>query len=223
MVKKITPKDTEKKPDDASSQRILLEEYRALHAHYLDVRNQGVTRINFFITAASVALGGVLAIGSANAIPVIYFKLMLLSALTILVAIGIEIYNFLIQRDLASDRDVRGMARIRNYFVKLDPDLENYFINSIYDVPTYYLVDKSSGTRRVAQIIEGFLLGLDAAILISFMSLPLEIYVAAGICVTVLAYLILEFGAHVRLRQALRFVENDMRFNENVDTKLKTY
>jgi hypothetical protein len=47
-------------------------------------RSEGVTRVNFFITAASVALGGVFVLGSSNTISIVYFKIILFLTLTLL-------------------------------------------------------------------------------------------------------------------------------------------
>jgi len=219
MVKKIENKEKDHIVPETPSQRILLEEYRSMHSEYLSRRNEGVIRLNFFITAASVLLGGAFVLGSGTSnLPLVYFKLALLSALFILIVVGLEICNFLVYRDIASDRDIRGLARIRNYFAKLDPDLENYFVSNTNDTPTGYITRNNSGMRRVAQVIVGFLFGLISTILSTFISLPIETYLAIEISVTILVILILELIARRRFRRALENVEKNINFRKNLVT-----
>lgn len=220
MVKKIENKEKDHIVSETPSQRILLEEYRSMHSEYLSRRNEGVVRLNFFITAVSVLLGGALLLGSGTSnVPLVYLKIVLLSAIFILIVLGLEICNFLIYRDIASDRDIRGLARIRNYFTKLDPDLENYFVTSTHDTPTGYITRNNSGMRRVSQVIVGFLFGLASTILSTFISLSIEIYLAVGISVTILAVLILELIARRRFRRALENVGKNINLRKSLETK----
>jgi hypothetical protein len=192
----------------------LLEEYQFLYTQYLNRRAEAVTRINFFITAASVSLGGVLIFGSGNAnISFFTFKSVLLAALIILFTIGIEIHTFTIHRDIASDRDARGLARIRRYFMELDPSLKSYFVSYVTDAPTGYLVRNTSGMRRVMQIIEGFLAGLALMILSTFVSNSPFIYLVIGIGVTILTYIILGAISRRRFRIALENAKRESKFS----------
>jgi hypothetical protein len=220
MVRKTEIKDKNPISPESASQRILLEEYRSIHSEYLNRRDEGVTRLIFFITAASVLLGGTLVFASgASNLPLVYFKIILLSAIFILTVIGLEICNFLVYRDIASDRDIRGLARIRNYFTKLDPELEEYFVTSTSDTPTGYISRNSSGMRRVAQVIVGFLFGLASAILSTFVFLPLGVNIAIGVGITILVVLILELNARRKFKRALENAEKNIKFKKNVDTK----
>jgi len=217
MVKKTEIKDKAPISPESPSQRILLEEYRSIHSEYLNRRDEGVTRLNFFITAASVLLGGALVLAGASSFPIVYFKLILLSAIFILIVIGLEICNFLVYRDIASDRDIRGLARIRNYFTKLDPELEDYFVTSTSDTPTGYISRNSSGMRRVAQVIVGFLFGLASAILSTFLFLSLVVNIAIGAGITILVVLVLGLNARRKFKRALESVERNIKFSKKVD------
>jgi hypothetical protein len=217
MAKKIETKDI---VPITSSQSIMLEEFRGLHSDYIHQRTEGVTRVNFFITAMSVVLGGVLVFASSNNATIIsYFRLILLAALMILVTIGLDVYNFLIQRDMATDRHIRGMARVRNYFVKLDPNLEDYFVNKIYDTPSGYLIAKSSGMRRSTEIVVGFLAGIFLTVLSSYFTFVLEINLAVGIGATVLTAVLLEMNARRRLEKARKNAEKETKFNKSPNAK----
>jgi hypothetical protein len=218
MAKKIVTNDLDNKMyPETSSQRMLLEEYRALHGDYIQQKSEGITRMNFFITAMSVVLGGVLVFASnitATMIP--YFRLILLGAIFILATIGLDVDSFLIQRNIDIDRDIRGMARIRNYFVKLDPNLEMVFVNDIRDISTDYLVVKGSGMRRSAEVIVGFLIGIALIVLSSYFPLTLKNNFVMGISVTLCTALFLEFRAH-RILDKERI--NAQKFNRNVTQK----
>ena len=166
MAKKTENKDLVDFSHETSSQRILLEEFRLLQERYSNARSEGVTRLSFFITSTSVALGGVLVFVSGNlTLPVIYTKLIVLATLLFLSSIGLEIYNTLVFRDITTDRYERGLARIRHYFIKLDPQIKEYFVGKVIDIPTNFLIMKNSRMRRSAQLIIGFLLGLASTIL----------------------------------------------------------
>jgi hypothetical protein len=204
MVRKRDTGVSKNLTSHSSSENILLEEYRALQGDYIQQRGEGVTRMNFFITAMSVILGGVLvfASGNNNTTMISDFKLVLLVALTIMITIGIDVYGFLTQRNINIDRDIRGMARIRSYFVNLDSDLEKFFINSIDDTPTAFLIAKGSGMRRSTEIIVGFLAGFASAILSSYYISSLEINIIIAIMFTILTASFLEYFARRKLGKA---------------------
>ena len=202
---------------ESSSERILLEEYQFLYTQYMNRRTEAVTRINFFITAASVSLGGVLVFGSGNAnLSFLTFKSVLLAALIILFTIGIEIHTYTIHRDITSDREARGLARIRRYFIELDPQLENYFVNYVTDAPTGYLVKNTSGMRRVMQIIESFLMGLVLTILSTFVANSPLVYLAIGVGGTIVTYMVFDAISRRRFRIALQHAKREAKFS-NLD------
>lgn len=181
MAKKVETQVHKNSTSSTSSQSILLEQYRALNSDYIQQRGEGVTRMNFFMAAMSVVLGGALVFASGNNATMISdFRLVLLAALIILTTIGIDVYSFLIQRNIDIDRDIRGMARVQSYFVYLDPVLENFFVNGIHAAPTDFLTAKGFGMRRSAEIIIGFLLGFISAILSSYFRFTLEIDIVIG-------------------------------------------
>jgi hypothetical protein len=217
MPRKVKTINTQNRKVDfkSSSERILLEEYQFLYTQYLNRRTETLTRMNFFITAASVSLGGVLVFGSGNAnVSFLIFKSVLLAALIILFTIGIEIHTYMIHRDIASDRDLRGLARIRRYFLELDPQLENYFVNHVTDAPTGYLVKNTSGMRRVMQIIEGFLIGLAIMLLSTFLTDSPFVYLVVGIGVTIFTYLILETISRRGFRIALQNANREAKHSK---------
>ena len=215
MDRKNKPRDISL--EETSSQRILLEEYRALNADYLNLRSEGVNRVNFFITALSVVLGGVLVIASNTTLPILYFKFILSTAALILASIGFEIHGYLIHREISSALLMRGLARIRNYFVKLDPQIRDHFVTKVADTPTGSLIHKRSGLRRTIQIIEGFLVGLIVAVLSTLLPISQGVNVGFGVGVTVLTITLLEFKARRKLNQAFESAIAEMKFNDDLN------
>ena len=212
MVGKRRAKDAIGLSLETSSQRILLEEFRFLESRYTTNRESGIARMNFFVTAASVGLGGVLVFGSNNNVPFTYFRFILLAALIILAAVGLDVYSTLVARVIAADRYVRGLARIRHYFIELDPGIKDYFLSRITDAPTNYLNPKSSGMRRTAQIVESFLLGLSLTLLSTFLPLAPEANILIGSASSILIFIILEANARRRISMALKTAQQTINF-----------
>lgn len=218
MDRKSKARDITNLLQETSSQRILLEEYRALNADYLNLRSEGISRVNFFITATSVVLGGALVLASSNStLPVLYFKLILLTAALILATVGLETYSYLIHREISSDRLMRGLARIRHYFVKLDPQIRDHFVTKVADTPTGSLIHKHSGLRRTTQIIEGFFVGLIFAVLSTFLPFSQVRNIGFGTGVTVLTIILLEINARWKLDKAYKTAVAEMKFNDDLN------
>jgi hypothetical protein len=167
--------------------------------------------MNFFITATSVAIGGVLVFGSNSSnLPADYFTFILLITLILLVIIGLDLYGYLIHRDISADRDERGLARIREYFINLDPKIKECFVTKHSDGPTRYITYNGSGVRRIAQVIDAFLLGLIIIILLTFIRIIPEIAISIGFITTLLAFLVLEINARRRLGAVLKKVKQNI-------------
>jgi hypothetical protein len=218
MARKNQPDIQDEWRAETSSQRILLEEYRLLQSRFLDLQNEGLTRMNFFITAASVSIGSFLVFGSNN-LSELYFKIILLIIVALLSMIDIYICRFFISREIAVDRYERGLARIRNYFVRIDADLKDYFVTKIFDVPTGNIKGNNSGMRQSAQLIGAFLLGLEGSILMTFTSLFVEIDILTGFVIAILAFSILEWNAQRRFKKVVEAVETEMKFKEKSNAK----
>ena len=220
MAKKIETRVRRNSTSSTSSQSILLEQFRALNSDYIQQRGEGVIRMNFFIAAISVVLGSALVFASRNNQTMIpHFRLVLLSALVILATIGLDVYSFLIQRNIDIDRDIRGMARVKTYFVNLDPGLENFFVNGIHDTPTDFLTTKGFGMRWSAEIIMGFLLGFIFAVLSSDFPLALEVDILIGVSMGIFTTLLLENNARRHLEKARRKAERELNLTKNVTAK----
>jgi hypothetical protein len=218
MAKKKQPDTQYEGAAETPSQRILLEEYRLLQGRFLDLQNEGLTRMNFFITAASVSIGSFLVFGSSN-LPPLSFKITLLIIIALLSMIDIYICRFFISREIAIDKYERGLARIRDYFIRLDTNLEDYFVTKTFDVPTNNIQGNNSGMRRSAQLIGAFLVGLAGSILTTFTTLPVEINILVGTMLAILVFAVLELNAQRRFGKAVAQIEKEMKFTERINAK----
>jgi len=220
MARNIERKDLDGFSHETSSQRILLEEYRLLQSRFLDLQGEGVMRMNFFITAASVSIGSLLVFGGGNSnVSPLYFKLAMLTILVLLGIINFYICRFFVSREIAVDRYERGLARIRRYFIQLDHTIEDYFVTRVLDVPTSNIVGNNSGMRRAAQLIEAFLLGLAFTISATFSTFRLEIDFLIGLTTAVFVFLIFEVTAQRKFKKAEKNAEKEMKFKERVNAK----
>jgi hypothetical protein len=221
MAKNTENKDSDAFLHETSSQHILLEEYRMLQGRFTNLRDEGMTRMNFFITSVSVAIGGVLIFGSGNNnLSVEYFKFILLGTIALLTVVGCGIFDFLVSRDIAADRCERGLARIRYYFVRLDPVIENYFVTAVANNPTRYLTRKYSNTRRTAQTVVAFLLGLAFLIISTFIDIRPELDILIGFVMAIIVFIALEAYARKKIIKAFRIVEKETQFfSDSVTTR----
>jgi len=212
MAKNTENKELDAASRETSSQRILLEEYRLLQSRFLSLRDEGINRLNFFITVASLSIGSILVFGAGNkGIPTEYFKIALVIVSIVLSIVNYDICKFLVSRDIVTDKYERGLARIRNYFVKLEPDIKDRFVTKIMDTPTNYLIKKNSGMQRTAQVLEGFLLGLAATILSTFLILDTLVDILIGCGMAVIVFVVLEVLARTRYNQALKRIEDEIK------------
>jgi hypothetical protein len=221
MVKKIATKPLAEFVQETSSQRILLEEYRSLQTRFLNLQDEGVSRMNFFITAASVSIGSILVLGSSNNSNISqYIPIALLIVSTILAIINHYICNFFTHRDIVADRYERGLARIRRYFANLDPALEDYFVTRITDIATGNTVKNTSGMRRSAQITESFLIGLSVSMTL-LIATPLDskLDIVIGIFIVFVSFIFLELYAQTKYRKARLDAEKKMKFMDGINAK----
>jgi hypothetical protein len=208
--------DEVQSPQPASAD-FLLEEYRMLQGRFHSLRNEGINRLNFFLTFTSAVLGGTLLLGSSGTLTPTFLKLILLGVLVLLTGVGFDVFQFIVVRDIVTDRVERGMSRIRRYFIEQDGHLKDFVLYPYYDDPTDYLTKKQSpGIQRTAQTIQAFTAGLGAAIITDLVSLPLIVAIGIGLAVFGLDFYALDRYARRQLVGALDKVRGNVLFPRNV-------
>jgi hypothetical protein len=190
-------------PDNAVSADFMLHEYEALRARFEALRSEGINRLNFFLTLTSAVVGGFIILGGNSGLPAPVLRAILLIALLLLAIVGLDVYQYTITRDRVSDTVVRGMNRIRRYFVERDPDLEKFLMYPPDDELTSYIADRSSlGVRRIAQTVHSFIIGLAVGLVIDLLTPIISFSFLIGIITFVIDFSILEFYGRRKLRRA---------------------
>lgn len=208
--------DSNKPPTNLASAEFMLEEYKMLRERFHSLRNEGVSRLSFFVALTSAVIGGVLILGSN--LPLVTFRLMLLAAIVLLASVGIDVVQFMITRDDVTDRVERGMSRVRRYFVEHDPSLKNFIIFPYCDEPTNYITKLSVlGIRRTALTVQSFTVGLAVGIIADWLNMRFEASVVLGLVAFGVNFLIWEQIAKRKFIRALVRAESDRRFPQSQD------
>jgi hypothetical protein len=159
---------TQQAHQETPSADFMLEEYKLLQERFHSLRNEGLNRLNFFITLTSVIAGGVLIFANNSNFSPQFVKILIATAFVMLSIIGWDICGTLVARDRATDRVERGMARIRRYFIQRDPSISDFLIFPHHDEPTRYVTKLSgAGVRRSAQAIQSFIVSIIVGVVVS--------------------------------------------------------
>jgi hypothetical protein len=200
-----------KSPEDSASSEFMLEEYKMLRERFHSLRNEGVSRLSFFIALTSAVIGGVLVLG--NNIPLASFRLMLLAALILLASVGADVVQFMVTRDSVTDRVERGMNRVRRYYIQHDPSLKDFVIFPYHDEPTSYITKQGVlGIRRTALTVQSFTVGLAVGVVADWLNVRFEVSVALGLIAFAANFLILEQNAKRKFAKALVQAESNVKF-----------
>jgi hypothetical protein len=208
-MKPSQPQESEK----TKSADFMLAEYRVLQERFLSLRDEGLNRLNFFITLTSVITGGVLIFANNSNFSSQFVQILIVVAFFVLSIIGGDICGTLAARDRATDRVERGMTRIRHYFVQKDPSLSNFLIFAYHDDPTRYVtVTSGAGVRRSAQAIQSFIVSIIVGISANLGNLRIEYVGLLSILAFIVNFLILETRARKTYKDALIKAKNDAKF-----------
>lgn len=212
-MKKGTQAPETKEPLEYSAS-FLIEEYKMCLESYNRMRDDGTNRLNFFIALASALLGGAVLIASnSTQLTRLDIEILLLVILAFLIFIGVDIYNFTLSRQFALDKWLRGMNRIRRYFVDHDMSIEKYLVHSLDDEPTGHITHRESvGIRRINQIILAFMIGLAAGDLLSMFNIVIVISALVGFLVMLISAFIFERSAIHKINKYITRIQNDVHF-----------
>jgi len=160
----------------------LLAEYAQINDERKRQREDGLHRLNFFITLTSSVLGGLVVVSGFGSLSGFQLRLIALGTLVFLIGVGWGTFLFSIARDISADRDIRAVARIRKYFVDANPDLLPYLTWQAHDEPTSYITGRHiSNIRNTIQLILSVLTGLIVGILVTFLTLQLRFWLTIGL------------------------------------------
>jgi amino acid permease len=191
------------------SVKFLLQEFSQIDSERLRLRSEAVQRLNFFLTLTSAVLGGLVLFGnSANTSNNEFLALAALIALSI---IGWQTYDFIVGRDINSDRLLRAGGRIRRYFADNDPAIQKYLMWQIHDEPSKYITHNDSAVRRTIESILAFLVSFAVGLLVNIISQQSFLTIVIIGVVTFIVFLSgLEFYASRRFHRAVIDAEAEM-------------
>ncbi len=188
--------------------QFLLEEYKQLDNERIRLRDEGIARLNFFLTLTSAVLGGIVLFGQSNA----SFKIeyILLIALIFLSVIGWYTFNFTVDRDINTDRLLRAAGRIRRYFTKKSPDIKAHIMWQDHDEPSKYVTRNNSIVRKIMHAALSLLLALTIGLLLNLATQNAMISILAGVVSFVIFLSGFEFYARRHFRKAAKEAETQI-------------
>jgi hypothetical protein len=192
----------------------LMREYQELLREYEYVRDEGVKRLNFYLTVTSSILAGLVFLSQISS-TMMTFQIAAIGASFFLLLIGLPLYRSIIYRDTNSDTLLRQISRVRQYFVSQSPSIEIYVSRSVNDEPTGYVLRNSSDLRVTLQAI---LAVLFSAIMGFSLNLFINDSLIAGIASVVLFvvdYLALNAYAKQQYKTAADRATKSVRFPKN--------
>ena len=149
-----------KNNDDAKKSVIdfLLAEYNEMNAERNRLREEGLKRLNFFITITTSVIGGLTVLAGWSPITTYQFQLIAIVAFFFLLIIGWGTFRFSIYRDIDLDYQIRSIARIRRYFLNLDSSIHKFLSEEKDDdEPTRYITGENiSSFRTTTHMILSF-------------------------------------------------------------------
>ncbi len=185
--------------------QFLLEEYKQLDNERVRLRDEGIARLNFFLTLTSAVLGGIVLFGQST--PSFKIEYILLIALIFLSIIGWYTFSFTVDRDINTDRLLRAAGRIRRYFTNNSPNIKSHIMWQDHDEPSKYVTSNNSVVRKIMQATLSLLLGLTVGLLINLISRNIVILLSAGVVSFVIFWLNFEFYARRHFKKAVKDAE----------------
>ena len=185
--------------------RFLLQEFGQLDSERLRLKGEAVQRLNFFLTLTSAILGGLVLFGQSSVL--IGVQYVALVALLFLSMIGWYTLEYIVGREINTDRVLRAGARIRRYFTNSDPSIQQYLMWPDHDGPTGYITHNNSAIRRTIEAVLSFLLAASAGLLLGILNLIPSTSVVIGIISFILFLVGFEFYASRRFKRAVKKAE----------------
>lgn len=196
-----------------ASEEFLLIELSEIYQEFRRLRDEGVRRLNFYITLVSGFLGALLILMQFSAISGQTLHLVSIVALGLLFLLGWDTFRYLISRDIGSDFNMRAMARIRHYFVRLDPKLEDYVLWDTNDNPSFYVDRKLLPmTVTTMSILMGLLVALAVGAMTDLLAAHIILTITAGLVAFILVFGVLLLYARWRYKRAHQVARRLVKF-----------
>ncbi len=185
----------------------LMAEYSELNEELKRQRDSRLRRLNFFVTITSSVLGGLIIVSGFGSITTVQFHFISLGALFFLLLIGWGTFRYSVERDIKTDEHIRAIARIRHYFVELDPIIKEHLTWQDNDEPTHYIWGRASTIRTTAHVIVSVLCALTVGLIMNLVIKNLPILLAIGLVIFVVAF----FGLDNYIKRRFQAAQSDAR------------
>jgi hypothetical protein len=197
----------EKLPD------FMIAEYSEVFQEHRRLRDEGIKRLNFFVTLSTAVLGGLVLLSEISSFMQSAFRWIVLLSIFLLLILGWDVYRYLVSREISSDFNMRTMGRIRRFFIGDDPRIADYFLWNTHDEPSIYVKKRSlSSLITTISFFLSALLAFGVGVLLSFYLSRLEPVFGVGILVFVAGTLLLRTSAQKRIKSAGEQALASMKF-----------
>jgi pilus assembly protein TadC len=190
----------------------LIAEYNEISQENRRLRQEGIARLNFFITITSSVLAVLAFLSQENSVAIAVFQAVAIGILLLLFFVGLDTFRFTIRRDIKTDLNIRAIARIRRFFALRNPKIQQYLTWQYHDEPTAWITSNTSNVRLTAQYILSFICALIAGLLLNLIGMPLAAAIALGVIVLVGSFIILQRYAARQFQEARSQAKRSMRF-----------
>jgi hypothetical protein len=203
---------TDNTSDRQNTVDFLIAEYTQISEETRRLRAEGLNRLNFFIAITSAILVALVSLAQSNPTAGILLQIAAISAIFLLVLVGIETFRVSISRDINTDFNMRATGRIRRYFADRDSNLEKYLTWQDSDEPTKWVTRNDSGIRRTIQSILSFLCALIVGLIANLVSNTSTVSFSLGTGGFLLSLLFFQRYASRRFKQASEIAAKAVRF-----------
>jgi hypothetical protein len=210
--KEVQIMEEEKRNQEQKAVEFLIAEYEQIFEEFRRVREEGINRLNFFITITSSILGGLLLISQISPGSTTFLQFVALGVLLFLLLIGWEVFRFAISRDVNTDFNLRAMARIRRFFVAQNPSIKKHLSWGDDDEPTAWITSNSSNIRRIVQAILSLLFSLTVGLVVDLLSNALVLSIVFGALAFSAAWLFLRAYSARKFNKASKIASQSVRF-----------
>lgn len=202
----------------------LLAEYNDLNAELNRLRDEGMKRLNFFITMTTSVLGGLAILSGWRTIAAFQFHLIAIAALLFLLIVGWGTFRFSIYRDIDIDFQIRSIARIRRYFINLDPNMHKFLSEGKNDdEPTRYITGENvSAFRTTTHTIISFFFSAIIGLVVNMFLDNVLTSIVIGLIGFPLSFFIIDNYIKSMFKKALENAKKSMQFPRAQKLSLQT-
>ena len=192
----------------------LLAEYSELNVEMNRLRDEGMKRLNFFITMTTSVLGGLAVLSGWKTISGFQLQLIAMIAFLFLLIVGWGTFRFSIYRDIDIDFQIRSIARIRRYFLTLDPNTQAFLAEGKSDdEPTRYITGENvSSFRTTTHTIISFFFAAIIGLTINIFLDNIIVSIAIGLIGFPLSFFIIDNYIKSMFKKALGNASKSIQF-----------